>query len=888
MDDIFTLNKSHIAVRLTDRTGLPIVHNGVTITEEDITENLSASNIKVDSTKLYGTDNFIIDAKRLKCAMSLPNNNPRLKNALLGVFNDNSRIVNDSLPTKHVKSIMIDRETIKREFGVERYWGGDYLNDLEGAETYHQTWSTSLANTGMLVLKSCFDEAGRFVLNLHQSFSAMMFNFILGWGGGGYVGPTEDDSPNDHMLNNQSRGFEIGDGHRKYKFDVGAYNIIDFLARGLQIWEGLPNVSGNTNYGLYFEEYLNSIYSGFGTALANAVKARHIAMVGGDGAYSSGQSKMHYLFNPVIHLAMPATYSQKLIIRWLWLEVDTFIRNNISTYPFKFAVGDNTIQGAGHVVEIGSYTDTRFSRRPDIRLAGFLSAIVQYDWYKQVTNEFINNQMQKVSRADNSNTSYMLFHRCMESIVGTTNVRSVPGQVLIDINGYPDFSIGFIAYHRLFNSGSISGSSTITCLENASTNNRVKFGAPKTITRTLNSDGEPETPDGLEVIQINESSIPSENLFVPVKKLYYMRNTKFFNPPEIANYPDIENDQSWLEENAAVLLINQFDYNKFASTRDYDTVLFGTGFDRQNWMWFDNLGVLEIVQDYENSEVSIVPRVEIPVFDELNHSEVNEYGLYIYSDAVQNYYTKKQSPFLDVYISVYIDNMKVYHGVIDRNSISISNKQVSFEATDALGVLIENIQTLNQFVYFSQFDTENGFGNNALLHAGTTIGDFIEALIRKPFPYNIQLLNTAFELPNEPGIRNKVLNTMTTEDAFVTGIQMSKKILYVNREGNIMLAELPTLESEDFVEIDGSIISISKQLSSDYSRLSIDKLKNISGWQKITPSIASYYNSFKSKYPDKITFKIHENSSDIKLLDKILIDGVYYVVTEIDYDLRGI
>ena len=137
------------------------------------------------------------------------------------------------------------------------------------------------------------------------------------------------------------------------------------------------------------------------------------------------------------------------------------------------------------------------------------------------------------------------------------------------------------------------------------------------------------------------------------------------------------------------------------------------------------------------------------------------------------------------------------------------------------------------------------------------------------------------------GFNNKVLEEISAEDAFIIGVQMSKKLLLVNH--TICNIELQTInESVTSTTIaDESIISLEYQQEVGGEVFSIDKLKKVAGFDKIAPSIAAYYNSIMLKYRKTISLELFMQNNDINVLDRIFVRDKYYIVMNVDYDIMS-
>jgi hypothetical protein len=309
--------------------------------------------------------------------------------------------------------------------------------------------------------------------------------------------------------------------------------------------------------------------------------------------------------------------------------------------------------------------------------------------------------------------------------------------------------------------------------------------------------------------------------------------------------------------------------------------LFATGFIETNWMYFDSIKCKErVLHPDEDTFVD-----NIPVFDLEDETQVDDYGLYIYRDYFQKYYTKSASNITDIPVQLKdaSTDKVLFTGLVDFNTVQISKKAITFEAIDAIGLLVDNARKLNGIVHFSQFDT-GGDGTVAEKKAGTTLKQFAETLIRTPFPYQHSLASNSFDIGNNDGLENKLLDTIETDKAIVMAIQCAKKLLYVDGTGKIQLG---SVLGDNIATIDGQIITESISQNTDIDELEFDQLKKVAGYNRFLPSIVSFYKSINYNYKERIDMEIYGQTSEIKLLDKIIYKSKEYFVMEKNINIRN-
>jgi len=384
----------------------------------------------------------------------------------------------------------------------------------------------------------------------------------------------------------------------------------------------------------------------------------------------------------------------------------------------------------------------------------------------------------------------------------------------------------------------------------------------RTQTKTMSSDTDNQIPISIE----NEGYINEYwNNYIPVERTYYIEPIYYFNP-------NLDND-------VFSLYLDNINVNELLSRPD--SFLFTTGFTETNWMYFDSIKCKErILLPDEDTFVD-----SIPVFDLEDESQLDNYGLYIYRDYFQKYYTKANSSVTDILVQLKdtSNNKVLFTGLIDFNTVQISKKAITFEAIDAIGLLVDNARKLNGIVHFSQFDT-GGDGTIAEKKAGATLKQFIETLVRTPFPYQHSLASSSFDIGNNDGLENKLLDTIDTDKAIIMAIQCAKKLLYVDGTGKIHIDGIPGANE---ATIDGQIIEENISQNTDIDELEFDQLKKVAGYDKFLPSIVSFYKSINYRYKKRIDLEIYGQTSEIKLLDKIIYKSKEYFVMEKNINLSN-
>ena len=172
-------------------------------------------------------------------------------------------------------------------------------------------------------------------------------------------------------------------------------------------------------------------------------------------------------------------------------------------------------------------------------------------------------------------------------------------------------------------------------------------------------------------------------------------------------------------------------------------------------------------------------------------------------------------------------------------------------------------------VSFAQFSSTNEL--IADTRSGSVIGEAIQEIIRTGHIYRTRLVNPDFVFPVASGLNNKLLADITMEDALILALQCSKKILMLDSNCLITIGDID--------DVSGTTKTLSSILSREYNTeiyrdlFSIDKLKNIAGYNTFAPSVAGFFNSFRKLYRNNVEVKCYGIQSNINLLDKIGLDS---------------
>jgi len=848
------LSVDRLSIMLEDENGQSLTHNGYTIDSSKITSLVKNGDISIDEQSLSGLENFVIDARRAKCTITLPND-ALFTDAIKSVLTDKSRLLQDMMPTVSKMCFIFDKNKLKSVTSDESIWGtGRSL-------TTGHTWSPENVDSGKLILKS---------RNFSRILYSMACNFP--YGDNEYYGsnPAQWNNPvhtSYPILSNESDdtvGFKISGSSRGYrlfgiKYEIGFQNLVWFLARGLQIHFGYANDSSHVSYGAYLKTYLNSIYTGMGDVIEDYLYTKTFTGIDAFGDDVTVHYTLEHLFSTAYSYDSPRQFIQGRAWKYVDDALCSYSVNDLQFYlPWSSSSPVDYESGYPAGASDGSYQDYLPSYRVSCRLANFIQSIIQFGWYDTVRTEHYNATYEP-RYLYGTDKCYILFNRCIEPFIGW---RVCPPQTTAS-------PFSELNYNLFLTLGSATATTPVKFIAKNDITNKLMFGKIQTLTQNTNVDDEVVTESGIPVVLTNPEDVPDDKLFLPVRRRYSLRAGDIIT--QIA-YPWNESRDFYLDN---------INYREIMCTFPSTNFIATTGFlDETNWMYFDNVFVNETyIPDTQNATYYVD---NIPIYDADNEAEQDNYGLYIYRDFFQNYYTRSKSPFLNIYLRVRYGNNQAFYGIIDFDSVSFNRSSISFEAVDATGVLIENLTRLGNLINFSQFD--NGDGKTADLRAGCLIKDAIETLVRYPLPYYTNFADYSFSLPDIQVLKNRLISEVSAQDALMVAIQLSRVLLYTNEQGKIEIAT--ALDNGDVATIDGKIVNSSYSQSIEGDIFSADKISKVADFASFAPEIATFYNSIRKRYRKTIILEIYNQVSEIKILDKITLDGLDYIVIKKNYDTR--
>lgn len=609
-----------------------------------------------------------------------------------------------------------------------------------------------------------------------------------------------------------------------YKFNNTIYQLLAFLGRTCQIHASSSETVGMATTVNNTKTYLNSLYPNLGNDIESFLNSKIIVE----------SSLQRYGLE---HLYTPFTKIGNNIYNTM-IGVFTLIGEYLDADGWKVLApsGDALFIPTGSVAT-------------ELMCAIVLSSLFNYDAYYLVKTKMAlaNNDAKELRlRFDPlKKISYIPFYMSRE-IVQRYNSDS-PGQ----------------QKKNIFWDNGIAVSEFRTMLPESVGMFQVMLGKPQSKTEDGSNDGSIQTQ--FIIPSQFQERYNNEDLFIPVSRTYTASpNTFATNTPII---------------NGCKVLINNIDTSRLFNVPETN-FFYMAQYMNTNWMFFDNITAREI---YSPISINVD---NIPIFDPSNQSHLNEFGSYIFKEDYASYYTKEPSSLMNILLEIYSDGIKIYSGLVDFNSVSISRNSIDFTTTDAIGLLIENMKKLNGIVEFSQFDRDSNLV--ADWRAGSNIRDFIDSIVSSPFPYKPYSGFTSTNIFDEDQalyspLKNKVLKKITPEEALLIGVQVTKKLLYCDGDGKILLKDIEENQSPRTIP-QSSIISMSYKQEMGNEVFSPDKIKLLAGNEMFAADIANTYNTYRAKINKTITITLSGNSN-IKMLDKISVDGKLWIVVRIQNDL---
>ena len=258
----------------------------ITIDTTQLTRLIPKDGISIDDEKLSGIDNFIVDARRAKVTVKLPNGNS-LNSSLIDVLTDKTLLLQDNIETVDRLSLLFSKEKVLSEFADEKIFFRHFTNPN------YQTWM--LPDSGYFTVQS---------LELLEIIYAMVMKG-LGFG----------DLMSEHTINGYDQ-----------TFCYSLRNLFAFIARGLQIDNSLEPDS-NENVGDLFIAYMNQIYYGLGNAIVDYLDSNY------------GISTLNDMFKQVVVIETHGViYDTLSFFSW----ITDFIVANQATWGFSIFLPDDS------------------------------------------------------------------------------------------------------------------------------------------------------------------------------------------------------------------------------------------------------------------------------------------------------------------------------------------------------------------------------------------------------------------------------------------------------------------------------------------------------------------------------------------------------------------
>lgn len=478
--------------------------------------------------------------------------------------------------------------------------------------------------------------------------------------------------------------------------------------------------------------------------------------------------------------------------------------------------------------------------------AAFLASIVKYDWYASIKDDFFANNMD-ASRCVNHNfpmgaIPYIPFYRAIEVVRRKNSNRP---------NDNP--------YNIFFPwDGEILG-------------NRHQVSALPYRVRHQDVCGRAQRltvgDDDVSLNEITDTEVQelfdNEGLFIPVERRYEIVSSSFASIP--ASEPPVE------------AIVDTLNYGNIVGNIG-DNFMCLTHYETTNWMYRKGIKAKETYAP--NGGFTDM----IPILRDGSGGIIHSH-----KDAFNKIYQIKYSDLMDIRLEIKVNNKLIYTGWVDYTTIEISNGRLSFTTTDAIGVLIENLEKLDGIIYFSQFDK----GGNLIAdkRAGYSIIDFMNRMARDPIPYKPLQWKGANSLLNAPKhsiLNNKVLDDINPKDAFLIVLQASQRVLYAKGDGSLALDNISKypdneIPEEDIIVLDNNYIS-EKRLSFgiDTEEFNEEHIVKLAGNQSILEDVIKFFNRNRDDVQKTLSITTAE-SKDIKLLDTVEIGGELWTVNEIEY-----
>ena len=788
--------------------------NGVNIVDPTVlTDAVPMEGLSIDDDQIVGLDNFQVEAKRAKVTVRLLNKNVNFNNTLKSYLTNPDFLV-PTIPAvkENFDCLLIDHARMMSIFSEKKLFARHFSG-------LTQSWDED-AGQGDLYSQSAM---------MVGIFYQVLITIMHGCSTNG-IGTT---------------------------FSLEPMDTICSMFLKMCCLNAPGTVYNEANLPAIVVQYLNSIKSGYGDITDN-----------GQNVF------VNFLKYPWFYrlLDYAGYYNIEQAINGF---ADHLVRDNANVTRFcvQTAGDDWEWINKSDIPDYSNITDVSYGSC--VALALYLSSIIQYDLFRQLQTIYFNSN-QDISLCTINRYSAGIQEAFNFCRIGTfVPFYKVP-QVVLSGNIYSDNLVPANVVAHTSSNGTIYVSNKNRILDGLATIATpisfckkdfgvagIQFGKTQVRTETET------TESGIPVVS-DMTSVPTDSLFVPVERKFRIR---------ALTQEQIDKGQPLLyvpgtnltSQSYKFFLEDPNTFELFADERSESILKTGGWYSESNWMYFNNIYVTEeLLDETDDTHVD-----NIPLFDIETGEAVDNFGLYIYRDYFDKFYSKEKSGLLNIYLRVSIDDTLLFTGIIDFSTVQVEKQSVSFEAIDGVGVLIDNLEKMDGFLAFSQFDM--GDYITADKRAGMTLRTFLETVIRTPFPYRTRFANPAFTIPDGvDGLDNKILQDISASDAFMMAVQCCKRLLFADAEGRIDFADIADSECKT---IDGEILSISEKYELDREVFNADKLKYIAGYNRFVPSIVSYYMRLRELAVKELNIQVYNQQEEIKILDNIEINNEVYIVT---------
>lgn len=820
--------------------------------------------ITLDDEAVQGAYNLVFNERRMKVQVELLAHQPDFNRELVDELTQARRLDDftvDSDNFKMANSIIYDKKKILEAFSNERMWGNAYEHpDMFCTFSPMQAGLGKLIPHSAMMVEIIFASLVSLVdrrtenqeYDMRDWLRQDKYYYEL-------VELREGLPPSEHtMIKRRKPKYEIRfrEDKPKYEFFRSFYNIIDFLMRGMEIENGAEYAGEYQalDAGETLKTYLADILpelAGFDAFAANDDnwQSNEVRSTLPPGIHTtvkilSSYRTLSVLFRGMHFVRLDGKSNQVGYPAPAWRLLDLFL---CSISEAKEIAGQPHLMFANKIGVVSCYYH-QVSTNWMLRIAMFLASILKYSWHESESIRYVRNGYMRTSLSKSANyTNCCLWHQNRHVLRGTVGFTQ-SAQV---VQGHwSNYNVHISSSYDLI-TRCVLKINDIKCLKNitypASPENNVYFG--KVQVRTF-SDNEDERPNFIA----HDNPYPEESLFQPVKRVY------------VHATDGVEYD----------LFCDNIDLDTLSASHIDDFALATCGFAGKNWLYFDNIDVREYGCNYDNpTETYFDP---IPIFDV--RTDALQDGTYAYADHFKKFFTSEPSRLTEIITTLYDDNVPIFLGLLDFSSIAWDRRRVSFTATDAIGVIAENIKAITGCIAWAEYSS-NLTSHAALPYCGTTIHGFMNFILRG----GVFGVFKNLEVPQF--INNKLLNDISAETAFTVAVQCLRKLVRCNyRDSSIEFVDIdggaePTVIPED------RVVSQSFSMVDNYrDRFSGEALEGVAGKEALIKDVSLFYNQLFTNKNTTVSAEILGEGLNIKVLDKISIGSMICIVMSVSRNIR--